>query len=164
MITAMLLSISLNAVFIQNVRAADYNVTVRWTIPGDYSVSISYPTGETMIIFEPTGKTFGARDAKGQTASIRAMNLTNTGNAIIDITANFTSGAMATNITFYNMSTVFLTENQHWWIPGNCTTPQEIKDSLGVAAQQGFWAWSSGVNVPAGQVDKSLHISTAAHT
>jgi len=148
--------------FIETAEATSYTVTVKWVVPADYSLSFSYPTGLGEIDFSPTGKNFTGRDADLQSITVWAMNITNTGNAAVDIDANFTAGGMATNVTFFNLSTTFADENMWFWVPANATTAQEIQADLGVYAHQGWWAWSSGVNVPAGTVSKTLYVASSA--
>jgi hypothetical protein len=166
LVTTVMLFACMNSIIpmIETAQAVSYTVTVKWIVPADYSLSISYPTGNSEIDFSPLGKNFTGLDADDQLSTVWAMNITNIGNAAVDISANFTAGAMATGITFFNLSTTFANEKMWFWVPANATTAQEISDNLAVGSHGGWWAWSSGVNVPAGTVSKTLYVASAAHT
>lgn len=149
--------------FILSVSADTSDISIKWYIPSDLGISISYPTGLSDVQFKPTSDTFSGQDAYQQTAVVRAFNVTNTGNVNIDLKGNFTADLPA-GITFFNLSTVFATENMLFWVPANDTTQRTIKTALTVGSQQGFWAWSSGTNVAntSYPLTKSFRITSSA--
>jgi hypothetical protein len=165
LLVAAVWSIGISAVIIQaNASATVYNVTVKWTVPADYSLGISYPTALSGIEFEPAGQNFTGLGAKSQDDSpvVCAMNITNNGNAAIDIAANFTLGGMATNVTSFNLTTTFADQNMYFWLIANATTGQDIATALGSAAHVGYWAFTNGTRVDAGASTKTLYIESSA--
>jgi len=149
--------------FILSVSADTSDISIKWYIPSDISISISYPTGLSDVQFKPASKTFVGQDAESQADGTQAFNVTNTGNVNIDLAGNFTADLPA-GITFFNLSTVFATENAWFWVPANDTTPQTIKTALTIGSQQGYYAWSSGTNVAntSYPLTKSFRITSSA--
>lgn len=126
-------------------------VTVKWTIPGDYSLDFAYPAvaPSEWITFTTSGPNFNGTGATGQTAVVRAMNITNSGNAVLFIRGNFTSGGMPDNVTAFNLTGNYTTQNEFTWTIANNVTEQVICSGLGIGATVDFWAYTSGLHVEA---------------
>ena len=139
------------------------SVTVRWTVAAEYGITVSLPANTDNILFEPAGQNFTETAATGQTPSVAAMNITNTGNASIKIMANF-SADLPTGVTYVNISVADNTNasGKYWFVPANDTTPQEIEDSIVIGSSQLFWFWTSGVEVAAGTTDKTFTVTSSA--
>jgi hypothetical protein len=142
--------------------AANYNVTVQWTIPSDYGITITYPLGNTQIDFAPTGKTFTNTSAVDQTATIACVNVTNAGNTALDIKFNLTGTAPTGMVNFSTSKTGTGNPKQYWWAAANWTTQQLVVNELAVAATEHFWCRSAGTDVAAGVASGKLYINTSA--
>ena len=162
-ILAIALVVVLATPFIMSATADTSNISIKWYIPSDISMSIAYPTGLSDVQFKPVSKTFTGRDAESQIDGTQAFNVTNTGNVNIDLDANFTAD-LPTGVTFFNLSTTFANENEWFWVPANDTTQQTIKTGLASAGVVGYYAWSSGVNVAntSYPITKTLRIISSA--
>lgn len=147
-----------------------YHVTVKWVIPGDYSISFSYYATTNQIRFETgMGKNFTGVGSRNQTASIRAMNITNIGNAAVKIFCNFTSGGMGPGVTYFNLTGNYSTQNEFYWTIGSGAKPnlteQVICSNLPKTAGSNvvdFWAYSSGRYCPEGTSSKEIRIRTTS--
>ena len=137
-------------------------VTVRWTVAAEYGIQVSLPANTDTILFEPDGQNFTETPATGQTPTVAALKINNTGNAPIKITANFSSD-LPTGVTFVNIS-VGDDDNttKHWFVPANDTTPKVIEDEIAIGGSQEFWFWSSGVEVAAGTEDVDFTVTSGA--
>lgn len=159
-------SMAVSAILIYPVvTATEYNVTVKWVIPSDYSLTISYPTGKGEIDFSPAGQNFSGQGADSQTYTanaVYAMNMTNSGNVAVYIRGNFTSNGMASGVTKFNLTTTSACHKQYWWVVANQSTQQIIYTALASAAHTGFFAFSSGTTVTAGTTTKTFKINSAA--
>jgi len=124
-------------------------VTLTYTIPTVTTFNVQYPTGESGITFEPTGASFTDQPAKGQGASICAMNVTNTGNTNIKIDASLTTD-LPTGVTEFRLTESNSASGGWYWTDANETTSQTIISSLASSSVEEFWAWTTGSNVPAG--------------
>ena len=135
--------------FVMNAYAETKTVTLKYVIPQVTTFSVSFPTGLTDIEFQPSGATFTNEPAYQQSASTAAMRITNTGNVAIKIDANLTTD-LPTNVTEFRLNTANDYNGGWYWTDANETTTQTIIDSLAIGADEDFWAWSAGSNVPAG--------------
>lgn len=157
----LIVAMFLTPLLASNAIAEEYNVTVRWVIPSDYTLSISYPSGETEIKFTPSGMNFTAEEPVGQTASVRAMNITNTGNADVYVRANFTA-AFPTGVTTFNLTTTHGTPNEWFWVGASNETAQHvIASALSMGSHQGYYAFSSGTEVAFQNTTKTLRLISA---
>ena len=147
---------------IPTIMADSQNVTVRWIVPADTTIVASYPSGESNVIFEPSGKTFTDEPAKSQTGSNAALRITNNGNTAVSINASF-SADMPTGVTFVNVSVGDNTNSTlYWYVPANDTDDQEIEDSIAASGgTQDFWFWTSGTDVAEGTVDKTFTVTSS---
>jgi hypothetical protein len=146
-------------------KADEYNVIIKWVIPSDYSLTISYPTGKGEIDFTAVGQNFTGLGADSQTYvanAVYAMNITNSGNIAVYIRGNFTSAGMATGITFFNISQTSTNRRWVYWAVANQTTQQIIASALAIGGHVGYFAWSSGATVAPGTTTKTFKINSAA--
>ena len=78
---------------IANAAGGPYLVTVKWTIPSDYTIQIGYVTGKGEIDFTSFTKKNGTIGADSQVTTVGsrvyAMNITNVGNTNVYVHANF---------------------------------------------------------------------------
>jgi len=135
--------------FVMNAYADTETVTLKYVIPQVTTFSVSFPTGLTDIEFQPSGASFTNEPAYQQDASTAAMRITNTGNVAIKIDASLTTD-LPTNVTEFRLNTANDASGGWYWTDTNETTTQTIISSLAVGADEDFWAWSTGSNVPAG--------------
>ena len=134
-------------VLIETARADTANVSVKWYIPTDTGITISYPTGKSAIEFRPASKTFSGQGADSQADGTYAFDVTNDGNVDIDVSAKFTTD-FPSGVTLFNVSTTWGTEDMWWWTSSNETTnSQTLVSSLSPSSSQGFYAYSSGTDV-----------------
>ena len=130
-----------------SVVSAGTNVTTTWIVPGDTTISITYPCGESDIIFNCDGKTFTNIKATGQTGSNAAINITNDGNTALEINASW-SAAWPSGVAYVNISAGDDSNSTTFsYTSGNCQTNQTLKDSLPISKGQEYWFWSDGVDV-----------------
>ena len=160
-----LVSLVVSALFLSSIptiMADSQNVTVRWIVPADTTIAVSYPSGESNVVFEPSGKTFTDEPAKSQTGSNAALRITNNGNTAVSINASFSTD-LPTGITFVNVSVGDNTNSTlYWYVPANDTDDQELDDSIAAAGgTQDFWFWSSGTDVAEGTVDKTFTVTSS---
>lgn len=148
-IYTILIGFSMMFVFWAGTAIADSsNVTVRWVVPGDYSISVELPANADRVQFSVDGKNFSDYPALGQLADTPAIRITNTGNTNIEIEARFSS-AFHTNVTHVNFTTDNTSTTER--IPygtGNYSTNQTWVDPLSMGANHERWAWTSGNMVP----------------
>ena len=160
-----LVSLVVSALFLSSIptiMADSQNVTVRWIVPADTTIAVSYPSGESNVIFEPSGKTFTDEPAKSQTGSNAALRITNNGNTAVSINASFSTD-LPTGVTFVNVSVGDNTNSTlYWYVPANDTDDQELDDSIAASGgTQDFWFWSSGTDVAEGTVDKTFTVTSS---
>ena len=140
-------SVAVSPVLVETARGATANVSVKWYIPSDVAISVSYPTGLGAVEFRPAGENFSGQDAHQQVEDTTwAFNVTNSGNVEVALSGAFSTD-LPTGVTFFNLSSAFGTEDQHFWVPANDTSSAEFMSALAVDAQQGFYCWSSGTEV-----------------
>jgi hypothetical protein len=165
---AMLVVLSTMMLCIPLTEALEYNVTVRWNVPADYSLTISYKSSTWCILFQPAGKNFTGLGALNQTYAtnpVYALNITNSGNTPVTIRANFSMQngyAMAQGVTFFNVTSNNADRNWVYWVVANATTQQVISTGLAAQATAPFWAFSTGTNVVSGGTSKTLKLNSAA--
>lgn len=139
---------------------ADSDVTdTEWVIPGDTTITVTYPTGQSnKIQFDCVGQDFTDQRATDQTAGNAGIKVTNSGNQALWINGSW-NGAWQTGVDFVNMS---ISDNTNAsslsYGSGNCTTNQTWVASLGIGANEDFWFWSTGASVSEGTHNQDLTI------
>ena len=128
------------------------DVDVTWIIPGDDTITLSFPTGEGKIEFDVSatsdeGQNFTNIGATSQTGATAALRVTNQGNQALMINGSFNS-SYPTGVKRVNVS---VDDNSNstamGWTNGACTVNATMKASLGSGLSEDFWFWSSGVEV-----------------
>ena len=160
-LVSMLVVSALFLTSIPTLMADSQNVTVRWTIPADTTIAVSYPSGESNVVFEPSGKTFTDEGAKSQTGSNAALRITNNGNTPVSINASF-SASFPTGVSNVEISVGDNTNSTSFtYSSGSETSDQEIEDSIAASGgTQDFWFWTTGTDVAEGQVDKTFTVTS----
>jgi hypothetical protein len=129
--------------------ADSQDVTVTWIIPGDDTITISFPTSEGKIEFDATsvGQNFSKLGATSQTESTAALRVTNQGNQALLIQGKFTT-ALPPGVTYVNFSVGDNTNGTNGqWTNATAQTNQTMKTSLADGTSEDFWFWSSGIEV-----------------
>jgi len=163
--TATMFILGFIGLVVNPVSADSENVTTEWVVPGDTTITISYPNSETQITFDATGtgKTFSSLAATAQTADLAALRVTNDGNQALEIEAKW-SDDWPTNVTDVNVS---ITDNTNssviYYGAANETTNQTWVDSLAIGASEDFWFWTCGTEVEQTEgVQKTLIVYSKA--
>lgn len=168
---------------LMNARAATGDVTVSWVIPTDLTITISYPTGEVDVRFDPTSGTFPQFPAKSQGASgsPAAFRVTNSGNVAVKLDAAFIS-TFPTGVAEFRIANTASGGNpgtgQKVWCgstsdtgqtpagicsgTGNETVSQTLILSLAVAGTHDRWAWAWGTGVGGGTVSRTFRVTSTA--
>lgn len=130
------------------VMADTANVSVKWYIPSDLSMSVQYPTGNSAVDFKPASGTFDDEGADSQADGTYAFNVTNTGNVAINISGTFTTDLPA-NVEFFNLTLEWasLPTPDWFWVPANDTSSQWLVDNLAISGVEGFYANTTGTDV-----------------
>lgn len=141
------------------VLAGEQDVTTTWIIPGDTTISVSYPNSETKITFEPSSGTFDDQKAKAQTSSLAALRVSNDGNTALEIRGRWTTD-WATGATYVNMSIEDDTNASHLsYGDTNETVNQTWVASLAVSDTEDFWFWADGTDMAeTAGVDRTLRV------
>lgn len=128
--------------------AGQQDVTTTWIIPGDTTISVSYPNSETKITFEPSSETFDDEAAKAQTGALAALRVSNDGNTALEIRGRWTND-FPTGATFINMSVATSANDTRnlQYSASNETTNQTWVDSLGISSTEDFWFWADGTDM-----------------
>ena len=142
---------------VTTVSADSENVTTTWIVPGDTSITVSYPTAQGKIEFDCDAATFDKISATGQTAGTAALRVQNDGNTALLINGSWSS-EWPTNITHVNISISDSTNaSTIRYGDANETVNQTWVASLGIGSTEDFWFWSSGQNVEeTAGVDRTL--------
>ena len=146
---------------VNTVEADTGNVTTRWIVPADTTISISFPNGQTLIEFNAAGKNFTDLGATAQTDVLAALAVTNNGNTAVKIEGNWTAewptGIVNVNISIGdNTNATALT-----YTTADETTKQEWNASLPIGSTVEFWFWSSGTEVAeTAGVDRTLMVTS----
>jgi len=139
------------------------NVTVTWIIPGDTTLTVSFPTGEGKIEFDCVGMNFTEETPTGQTDSVSALRTSNNGNTAVSVYMYFADD-IPTNVTFVNVSVGdnLNTSGKYYWTQANDTTSnQTLVASLAIGSSEDFWFWTTGSNVEETTgVDKTLRVGS----
>lgn len=163
-IGAILVTIAMIAIMATPVLADTSDISIKWYIPSDTSISVQYPTGLSDVQFKPASPTFAGQDAESQADGTYAFNVTNTGNVAIDISGAFT-GSIPANMDYFNLSTTFADETEFWWTTANDTSGQTIVSNLAISGTQGFYSWSSGTDVANSSypITDTFRLTSTAH-
>lgn len=157
-IKVMLVASILLFAFTSIVTADSNNTTTEWVIPGDTTITVTYPTGQGKLQFDCVGEDFTDQGATDQTGVNAGIKVTNDGNQNLIINGSW-SGAWQTGISYVNMSIGDDTNSTSLtYTSGNCQTNQTWKASLGQGANEDFWFWSDGVDVAEGTHQQTLVI------
>lgn len=144
--------------FTSVVSADSDETTTEWVIPGDTTITITYPTGHGDLQFDCSGEDFTDQRATDQTAPNAGIKVTNDGNQNLLINGSW-NGVWQTGVNFVNMS---ISDNANTttlsYGSGNCTTNQTWVASLGQGANEDFWFWSTGADVAEGTHQQTLTI------
>jgi len=143
---------------IANAAGGPYLVTVKWTIPSDYTIQIGYVTGKGEIDFTSFTKKNGTIGADSQVTTVGsrvyAMNITNVGNTNVYVHANFTNqsarwlpqGVVSFNMTNSSIGGSAFTHRWYWGQANGSANQTISTAALAQYAQAGYWAWSSITN------------------
>lgn len=165
------------------VRASTANVAVQWVIPTDKTITVSYPTAETSVNFQPSTGTFARQVPVSQTDVVAAFRVTNNGNVAVELAGTFLAH-MQTGIAEYRIANASSggapSTGQIWWCgdtsdtgqspAGSCTgtandtssrTMMGAANTLAVGANHDWWAWSWGTAVAAGTHASTLQITSS---
>ena len=148
-IISLMLVIGSASLGVNPVVADSDNVTTTWIVPGDTTITVSYPANATLgkIQFDCPSETFSDLKATDQTAGNAILRVQNDGNTPLIINASWSS-AWPSNVTHVNVSVGDNTNSTSLsYTSGNCQSNQTLKASLGIGSTEDFWFWSSGVDV-----------------
>ena len=139
--------------------SAGTNVTTTWIVPGDTTISVTFPTGEGKIEFDCDSKDPDKQGASSQTAVVAALNISNDGNTALEINASW-SAAWPSGVTHVNISAGDNTNSTSFtFTSANCQTNQTLNDSLDVDEYENYWFWTSGTDIAeTAGVDRTLVI------
>ena len=148
---------------INTARADSQNVTTRWIVPADTTISLSFPNSESLITFDTPGMNFTNVSAKAQTGILAALRVTNAGNTAVKLSGAWTLD-WPTGVTFVNISVTDDTNaTKIWYTPANETSSCDWVASLAIGTSEDFWFWSSGANVAKTTgVDRTLTVTSTA--
>ncbi len=140
------------------------DVTTRWIVPGDTTITISYPNGETDIEFNAAGMNFTDLAATSQTSELAALRVNNDGNTGLEINASWTT-EFPPGVKYVNLSMHDDTNTTRFsYGDTNETVNQTWNASLGLGDSNDFWFWTTGIEVEETEgTEKTLRIwSTSA--
>jgi hypothetical protein len=147
---ACVLAGAIMAVIPRDARAETANVTTTWVIAVERLISISYPTGNSMVEFTSQVANFTMQAADAQSDSIPAMRVTNSGSVSSNLYAAFDE-LFPTGVTEFRMAYSSLNGQpdsyQWWWTNQNATTSVNRISPAPVdpAEFQNIWCWSTAV-------------------
>jgi len=134
--------------FVGYASADGSNVTVTWIIPADLSIAITYPTGESQIVFEPGSKTFSEEQARNQHTGAAGMNIENDGNTALQINFTFADAWYDAGLANFNCSVDSYNNAtlKVYWTNSNETANHTVVANLAISASEDFWFWSTGTD------------------
>lgn len=149
---SMLVGILLTMSFFVGMASADgyADATITWVVPGDDTITVSYPAETTEVKFTTTGQDFMNSPADSQTGAVSALRVQNDGNQNLQVNATWTAewidGVEGVNVSIGDNTNATLV----YWTDDNETTanhtfvaslPPDGSDT------EDFWMWTNGTAV-----------------
>jgi hypothetical protein len=162
-IATLMVAMAFGAV-VPTISADSENVTTTWIVPGDTTISVSYPSGEGKIEFDATdaGQNFTDLGATSMNPTTAALKVTNQGNQDLNIDMSWSSN-WPTGVRFVNISVNDDTNGTSFSFgAGNATVDQTVA-TISDGGNEEFWFWTTGNDVAQTDgVDRDLIVTSSA--
>lgn len=144
--------------------ADSVDVTVTWIIPGDDTITCSFPTTKGKIEFDATavGQNFTNLPATSQAVGTAALRVTNQGNQALNVTASFTETLPTGVVNVHWSWAQAANDTAGTWTNATALVNQTLDPSVEDGTSRDFWFWSNGTNVPVtAGISRTLRVYSA---